>query len=363
MRYLDEFRDRSLAEALVSKIQAFNSQKLNFMEVCGTHTVTIFKSGIKELLKDKINLISGPGCPVCVTSTQDVDKAISIAKTDGVILATFGDMLKVPGCLSSLEKERAKGSDIRVIYASLDAVDIARKNPQKKVVLLAIGFETTAPTIACAVSSAFKMHLSNFFILCLHKLIPPAMKALLDMGEINLQGFICPGHVSTIIGSDPYRFITRDYRIPCVIAGFEPTDVLQAILMLISQQEDGESQVMIQYKRGVSEGGNAVALDLMDEVFERCDANWRGMGIIPGSGLRLTHKYKMFDVEDHFDIPIGQDYKHPDCICGQILRGIKEPADCRAFGKSCHPDHPIGPCMVSLEGSCAAYYHYGRKEI
>jgi len=362
VRFLDEFRDSRLAQALADKIQTLNSKKLNFMEVCGTHTVTIIKSGIKELLKDKINLISGPGCPVCVTSTQDVDKAISIAKMDGVILATFGDMLKVPGRLSSLEKERAKGSDIRVIYSSLDAVDIARKNPHKKVILLAIGFETTAPTIAFSVSLALRMQLSNFFILCLHKLIPPAMKALLDMGEVNLHGFICPGHVSTIIGSNPYRFITQDYRIPCVITGFEPTDVLQAILMLLSQEKDGESQVMIQYKRGVSEEGNPVALDLMDEVFERCDANWRGIGIIPGSGLGLTHKYKKFDVDDFFDILEGEDYEHPDCICGQILRGIKEPSDCKLFGRSCHPDHPIGPCMVSLEGSCAAYYYYGRKE-
>lgn len=362
MRYLDEFRDSRLAEALISKIQAIDSRKLNLMEVCGTHTVAILKSGIKELLRDEVNLVSGPGCPVCVTSTQDVDKAISIARMDGVILATFGDMLKVPGSLSSLEKERAEGRDIRVIYSSLDAIEIAKNNPHKRVVLLAIGFETTAPTIAFAVSLAHKLGLSNFFILSLHKLIPPAMKALLNMGEINLHGFICPGHVSTIIGSNPYQFITRDYRMPCVIAGFEPTDILQAIFMLLSQEKDGESQVMIQYKRGVSAKGNPAALDVMNEVFERCDANWRGIGIIPGSGLRLKDKYKGFDVEELFDIPRGEDYQPPECICGEILRGIKEPIDCKVFGKSCHPDHPIGPCMVSSEGSCAAYYYYGRKE-
>jgi hydrogenase expression/formation protein HypD len=362
VRYLDEFRDSQLAKALADKILAFDSRKLNFMEVCGTHTVTILKSGIKELLKNKVNLISGPGCPVCVTSAQDMDKVICIASMQGVVLATFGDMLKVPGRLSSLEKERAKGGDIRVIYSSLDAIEIARRNPHKKVVFLAVGFETTSPTTAYAISLADKMQLSNFFILCLHKVIPPAIKALLDMGEINQQGFICPGHVSTIIGSQPYQFISQDYKIPCVITGFEPTDILQAILMLLTQQKKGESQVMIQYKRGVSERGNPVALDLMNEVFDRCDARWRGIGTIPGSGLRLAQPYKRYDVETHFDIPEGEEYEPPDCLCGQILRGVKEPANCKQFGKNCDPNHPMGPCMVSLEGSCAAYYYYGRTE-
>jgi hydrogenase expression/formation protein HypD len=229
------------------------------------------------------------------------------------------------------------------------------------VILFGIGFETTAPTAAFAVSSANKLGLSNFFILSFHKLIPPVMKALLNLGEINLHGFICPGHVSTIIGSDAYQFIPRDYGIPCAIAGFEPTDILQAILMLISQQANGKSQVMNQYKRSVREKGNPVARAMTDEIFERSDANWRGIGIVPNSGLKLREHYKRFDAETVFDIPEGITERPSDCICGQILRGIKEPIDCKAFGKRCHPDHPIGPCMVSSEGSCAAVYHYGRK--
>ena len=362
MKYLDEFRTRGPAEALIRKIQARNTDRPNFMEVCGTHTVAILKSGVKERLRDKINLISGPGCPVCVTSPQDVDKAISIAGMDRAILTTFGDMIRVPGTSSSLEKERAEGKDIRVIYSTLDAIAFARKNPRKNVVLLAVGFETTAPTIAYAVSLAYELKLSNFFILSLNKLVPPAMKALLEMEEVNLHGFICPGHVSTIIGPVPYRFIPRDYGIPCVIAGFEATDILQAILMLLSHEEGVEREVMIQYKRSVTENGNPAALELMDEVFERSDASWRGIGIIPESGLKLKEKYKKFDVEDCFDIPQGADHEPPDCICGRILRGISQPVDCKLFGKRCQPDHPIGPCMVSSEGTCAAYYFYGREE-
>jgi hydrogenase expression/formation protein HypD len=362
LKYLDEFRDSRLAEALISRIQGSNARKLNFMEVCGTHTVAILRSGIKERLRGKINLISGPGCPVCVSSNEDVDKAILIGHMDGVILVTFGDLLKVPGSFSSLEKEKADGSDIRVVYSSLDALEIARKNPHRRVVLVAIGFETTAPTVAFAVSSAQKLRLSNFFILSFHKLIPPVMKTLLDMGEVNLHGFICPGHVSAIIGSRPYQFIGRDYRIPCVIAGFEPTDILQAIFMLLCQQREYDGQVMIQYKRGVFEKGNPVALDLIHKVFEVCETHWRGIGTIPRSGLRLRDEYREFDAEYFFDIPQGEDHEHPGCICGQILRGIKEPIDCELFDKVCHPHHPIGPCMVSMEGSCAAYYYYGGRE-
>ncbi|MBW1932041.1 MAG: hydrogenase formation protein HypD [Deltaproteobacteria bacterium] len=362
MEYLDKLRDRKLADGLVKKIRTLTPKRHNFMEVCGTHTVTILKSGIKDLLRDEINLISGPGCPVCVTSTQDVDKAISIARMDGVILATFGDMLKVPGSSSSLQREKAEGRNIRVIYSSLDALKIARENPKKMVVLLAIGFETTAPTIASTLLTAIRMGLSNFSILSLHKLIPPAMKALLGMGEIRLEGFICPGHVGTIIGSTPFQFIAKDYGIPCVITGFEPLDILQAIFILLTQKKEKKSQVMIQYKRAVSKEGNPVALDLMDKVFERCDAKWRGLRTIPESGLRLRDKYKNFDGEYLFDIR-DEEVKDPSgCICGEILRGIKEPIDCKLFGRSCRPYHPVGPCMVSSEGSCAAYYHYGRKE-
>ena len=328
------------------------------MEVCGTHTVTILRNGIKQLLAKETNLISGPGCPVCVTSNQDLDKAIAIARLQGTILATFGDMLKVPGTSSSLEKERAEGRDIRVVYSAMDAVKIAKKNPNKKVVLLAIGFETTAPTIASAILEAYKEGLENFLIFCVHKLIPPAMKALLDMGEINMDGFICPGHVSAIIGSKPYQFIAQDYRLPCVITGFEPLDVLQAIYMLFLQRVEGRCEVEIQYSRAVPEDGNPTALELIEEVFEVCDASWRSLGVIPDSGLRLRERYGVFDALENLEPQVRDSREPPGCMCGEILRGIKEPFECKLFAQGCNPENPVGPCMVSSEGTCAAYYKY-----
>ncbi|MFC1524922.1 hydrogenase formation protein HypD [Planctomycetota bacterium] len=360
MRYLDEFRNQKSAQNLLRRIKSVSSGKINLMEVCGTHTVTILRSGIKQLLEDKMNLISGPGCPVCVTSTYDLDKAIAIARQDNVILTTFGDMTRVPGGDSSLEKERAQGSDIRVVYSAFDAVKLAVQAPDKIVVFLAIGFETTAPTIASSVKEAARLGLKNFFIISLHKVVPPAMKALLDMGEVNLHGFICPGHVSAIIGSRPYEFVTKDYGIPCVITGFEPLDVLQAIYMLIRQRADKKSLVEIQYTRGVPKPGNPVALKLMDEVFEPCDANWRGIGVIPGSGLKLRERYQAFNIEQKLKINVPERGEPKGCSCGDILRGVKTPKQCVLFGKRCTPEDPVGPCMVSSEGTCAAYYKYYR---
>lgn len=358
MRYLDEFRDPRLATGIVSRIKAITSEKFNFMEVCGTHTVTILRSGIKGLLGDQINLISGPGCPVCVTSAYDLDRAIAVSRVDRVILATFGDMIRVPGTSSSLERERADGRDIRIVYSPMDAVKLASDRSGRVVVFLAIGFETTAPTIASSVMEASRMGLKNFFILGLHKLIPPAMKALLDAGEVNLDGFLCPGHVSAIIGSIPYQFIANDYRVPCVITGFEPLDVLQGIYMLLVQKSQGKSRVDIQYSRGVPKEGNPTALKLLDEVFEVCPASWRGLGVIPLSGLKLRKDYNAFDVENKFNIQVGESHEPPGCSCGDILRGIKDPPQCILFGTRCTPEEPVGPCMVSSEGTCAAYYKY-----
>ena len=304
MKYLDEYRDPEMAKKLISSITSAATRQIRLMEGCGTHTVSIFRSGIKDLLPENISLISGPGCPVCVTPNEEIDAAIEIAKQDDVILTTFGDMIKVPGSTSSLEKERALGADVRVVYSSLDALEIARKLPQKKVVLLGIGFETTSPTIASAIISANRDKLGNFSILAAHKLIPPAMRALLDSKEVKISGFLCPGHVSAIIGSRPYEFIAQDYGVPCVVAGFEPLDILNGILMLVKQVESGDASVDIQYRRVVRPDGNAAALGILNDAFHVCDARWRGLGNIPESGLKIRDKYRQFDARSNFDIDI-----------------------------------------------------------
>jgi hydrogenase expression/formation protein HypD len=317
------------------------------------------------MLPKNISMLSGPGCPVCVTPNEDIDKAIAIvggggahSRPEDVILTTFGDMIKVPGSNSSLEKERAQGADIRVVYSALDALDIARKNPRKKVVLLGIGFETTSPTIASVILSADEEGIDNFFILVAHKLIPPAMKALLDAEDVRIDGFLCPGHVSTIIGSNPYEFIPTDYGVPCVIAGFEPLDILQSILSAARQIESKEVKVEIEYRRAVRPQGNTTALKVLYEVFEACDVRWRGLGMVKGSGLQLRRKYRQFDAESVFDVNVSPNAEPKGCLCGEILRGVKVPKDCTLFGKVCTPEEPVGPCMVSSEGTCAAYFKY-----
>ncbi len=358
MKYLSEYRDPVLAKKLVESIKKISHHKISLMEVCGTHTVAISKSGIRQVMPDNITLLSGPGCPVCVTANSDLDKAISMAQT-GIILTTFGDMMNVPGSYSNLSQEKANGIGIRVVYSTLDALKIAEENPDRDVVFFAVGFETTAPTIAISVLEAQKRGLKNYSIFCVHKIVPPAMKALLDLGELGLDGFICPGHVSTIIGSKPYEFIASEYHVPCVIAGFEPLDVLQTIYMLVKQVENGLAEVEIQYKRSVVPEGNKIALELMYKVFEVADADWRGIGIIPGSGLKVKEEYAQFDAEKLFEVDVPPTKPDPPgCSCGEILRGIKFPYDCKLFGKACTPERPVGPCMVSSEGACAAYYRY-----
>jgi len=329
------------------------------MEFCGGHTVTIFRYGIRQVLPPTIDMVSGPGCPICVTANVDLDKAIALSQISDVIVATFGDMLKVPGSRSSLQEVKADGADVHMVYSTMDALRIAEDNPAKSVVFLGIGFETTAPTIAASILQAGEKGIRNYYVLSLHKLCPPVLRAILDSGEVKLHGLICPGHVSTIIGSHPWEFIARDYGIPCVVSGFEPLDILQCVDMLVAQVENNESRVEIAYRRGVRPEGNQQALKLMERVFEPCSAEWRGIGEVPDSGLRLRKEYQHFDAELAFDIEPGPTYEPVGCICGDILRGVKTPADCQLFGKACTPEHPVGPCMVSSEGSCSAYYLYG----
>jgi hydrogenase expression/formation protein HypD len=304
-------------------------------------------------------MVSGPGCPVCVTANSDLDKAIALSQVAGVIITTFGDMLKVPGSRLSLQQAKASGADVRMVYSTMDALCIAEENPTKSVVFLGIGFETTAPVIAASVLQAREEKIPNYYILAMHKLCPPATRTILDSGEVRLHGLVCPGHVSAVIGSRPWEFIARNYGIPCVVSGFEPVDILQCINMLVTQIESGDATVEIAYRRGVRPEGNEQALKLMAEVFEPCPADWRGMGSIAGSGLKLRKDYRQFDAELAFDINPSPPLEASGCICGDILRGVKTPLDCQLFSKTCIPEHPVGPCMVSSEGSCSAYYLYG----
>ena len=360
MTTADDFRRSELAAGIIRSIQDnAGTQPARFMEFCGGHTVAILKNGIRQLLPQHIQLTSGPGCPVCVTANADLDKAIALARVPGLIMTSFGDMLRVPGSTSSLQEARAAGADVRIVYSPLDALEMARQNPQQPVVFLAVGFETTAPGVAASVLQAKQEGLKNYYILSLHRLCPPITKVLLDSGEINLQGLICPGHVSAIIGSDPWRFIAQDYGIPCVVSGFEPLDILQCVEMLVRQRSQGKAEVEIAYKRGVTPRGNRVAIEIMDRVFQPVAADWRGVGQVAESGLALREEFAGFDAGRRFSFDPGPTRQQPGCICGDILRGVSTPRDCKLFGKVCTPLSPVGPCMVSAEGSCAAYYHYG----
>jgi hydrogenase expression/formation protein HypD len=358
MKYLSEYRNGSLASKIADRIRAISKKPARFMEICGTHTVAIFKNGIREVLPQHIGLVSGPGCPVCVTATRDIDKAVQLARIPDVIVTTFGDMIRVPGSESSLKKEKSLGADVRMVYSTMDAIEVARQNPEKRVVFLGIGFETTAPTIAAAVVAAEAEGVKNFSVLSSHKLLPPALDALISGGEVDVSGFICPGHVSAVIGTAPYEVVVAQYRTPCVVVGFEPVDILQGIYMLIAQIEAGEPKVEIQYRRAVAPEGNQNALKTMSRVFEPCDAPWRGLGIIPKSGLALREAYRAFDADALFDIDAPDSPEPPGCECGDVLRGVQTPVGCKLFRKVCNPENPIGPCMVSSEGTCAAYYKY-----
>ena len=334
------------------------NRPVRLMEVCGTHTVAIFRHGIRNLLPDSISLLSGPGCPVCVTAIRDVDTAIAIAMTEDVILTTFGDMMRVPGDKKSLFDAKAEGADIRIVYSPLDALKIAADHPQKKVVFFATGFETTSPSVAGTVLEAERRGISNFYIYSVHKTVPPALSALLDSGEVMVDGFILPGHVSTVIGSGPYDFLASGYGKPSVITGFDGSDILAGILMILSQIEAGKAAVEIQYSRVVRPEGNPRAVSILNDLFEPEDAEWRGLGLLPGSGLRLREKYRLREIRNvlKLEVPAGSEPKA--CSCGEVLKGIKMPHECVLFGKACTPEKPVGACMVSSEGSCSAYYKY-----
>ncbi len=332
---------------------------LKLMEVCGTHTVAIFRHGIRSLLPERITLFSGPGCPVCVTSVKDVDSAMAIAGTPGVVLATFGDMMRVPGGKTSLYGARAEGADVRIVYSPLDALEIAVKEKDKRVVFFATGFETTSPLVAATIRSAVERGVENFFVYPAHKLVPPALRALLDAPEVRVDGFILPGHVSTIIGVRAYDFLSEEYGVPSVITGFGAEDILEGILMLLRQIDSGKPAVENQYRSVVREEGNPTAVAAIGEVFRPADAYWRGIGPIPESGLELNDGYRGRDIRTVIGLDVPERPEPRACSCGEVLRGLKLPTDCPLFGKACTPEKPVGACMVSTEGSCAAYFKYG----
>jgi hydrogenase expression/formation protein HypD len=360
MKYLDEYRDSALAEGIARRIAAIATRPWVLMEVCGGQTHSIVRYGIDRMIPQSIELVHGPGCPVCVTSLEMIDKAHAIAATKDVIFTSFGDMLRVPGSGGDLLSLRSRGADVRVVYAPLDAVRIARENPNRRVVFFGIGFETTAPANAMAVWLARKQGLTNFSMLVSHVLVPPAMAAILQTKGNRVQGFLGPGHVMAIMGFSEYEALSERYRVPIVVTGFEPLDLLEGIYMTVRQLEAGRAEVENQYARTVTREGNPAARALMSEVFEVADRKWRGVGSIPKSGYRLRYEYRAHDAEKLFEVDSIETRESGVCISGQILRGLKKPADCPAFGKECNPQSPLGATMVSAEGACAAYFQYGR---
>ena len=357
---LSAFKDPQLAKGLVESIRAFapTDRQVTLMEVCGTHTVSIARNGIRSLMPENVRLASGPGCPVCVTSNHDIDKVIALARIPGVIITTFGDMTRVPGSTSSLLAEQANGADVRIVYSPLDALRIAQENPESQVVFVGVGFETTTPLVAMAIKRAAAAGLKNFSVYAAHKNMPGALEAIVNDPELKVDALILPGHVSTIIGAEPYRFLAERYGIPGVITGFEPNDMLQGIAMIMRQIAERRADIEIAYSRGVMQEGNPTALAAIDEVFETVPANWRGIGEIPGSGYRIRDEFADFDAMRRLAPEVEPTVEHTGCRCGDVLRGIITPADCPLFRKACSPENPIGPCMVSSEGACAAYYRY-----
>jgi hydrogenase expression/formation protein HypD len=360
MKYIDEYRDETVAGKLIKELRRIASRPWVLMEVCGGQTHTIVKNGIDHLLPEEIELVHGPGCPVCVTSLEMIDKAHAIAQRPDVIFCSFGDMLRVPGSNVDLLVLKSRGADVRVVYSPIDSLKIARANPNKKVVFFAIGFETTAPANAMAVWQAQKQGITNFSVLVSHVLVPPAMAAILQSPLNRVQGFLGPGHVCTVMGYHEYEPIAARYHVPIVITGFEPLDILQGVLMTVRQLETGSAEVENEYPRVVKREGNRVAQNLVNSVFEVCDRKWRGVGSIPKSGYRLRSEFREHDAERLFEVTEIDTAEPSVCISGMVLRGVKKPHDCPAFGKECTPHHPLGATMVSAEGACAAYYAYGR---
>ncbi len=360
-QFTDAYRDPDIAKQLVKQIHDTVDGPLRIMEVCGTHTMAIFRHGIRSLLPGAVDLLSGPGCPVCVTAQADIDAFVRLARQDDVIITTFGDLMRVPGSGSSLQKESAAGADVRVVYSAMDAVQMAGRHPDKQVVFLGVGFETTAPTIGAAILAASQMGLSNFYVYSAHKTVPQALEALMSNPDVQIDGFILPGHVSVIIGSEAYRPFFKNHGLPCAVAGFEPVDVLQGIYDLVSMIQSGRPDLVNAYPRAVTDQGNVLAQQLLARVFEPCDAPWRGLGIIPASGLAIRRSLAAFDAQAVFDIRSVETPEPKGCACGEILSGIKTPEACALFRKKCTPMNPVGPCMVSSEGTCAAYYRYSER--
>jgi len=362
VKYIDEFRHKGLIQKLLKKIRAVvPSRDINIMEVCGTHTQSFLRFGLGQLLPGEIKLVSGPGCPVCVSAPSYIDQAIQLARMKGVIILTFGDMLRLPGSHYSLEEEKAKGADVRVIYSAWDSLAIARENPQKTAIFLAVGFETTAPTIALSIIAAKKENLKNLFFLSSLKLMPPVLEYLVKDKKLNIQGFLCPGHVSVIIGTRPYFFLARKHKKACCVAGFEPLDILEGVLLILEQIASNKPRVDNQYARVVKEQGNPRARRLILQVFKTEDADWRGLGRISGSGLGIRKEFSILDAGARFSLispAVRISQKKTPCRCKDILKGLIYPLGCALFSKACRPEHPLGPCMVSREGACNAYYRY-----
>lgn len=370
LKFVDEYRDVNLCLAAAERIRAISKSKMNIMEVCGGHAMAIRKNGIHKLVGENINLISGPGCPVCVASQEDIDVSIALCEIESAAICSFGDLFDVPGTHSSLAKKKSDGADVRIVYSVYDVLEFARREKDKKFIFISIGFETTAPCAAAAVMEAEREGLDNFYILGLNKTMPCALNAILEGS--NIDALICPGHVTAITGVDIYKFIVEKIGISCCISGFEPLDILTSIYVIVELFEKGETALVNAYRRVVNDEGNEKARAIMWEVFEECDASWRGLGVIGNSGLRLREKYRRFDACENFkmnftpctkargDFASGvASAKNDGCICGEILMGLKSPPDCRLFGKICTPAEPKGACMVSSEGSCAAWYKYG----
>jgi hydrogenase expression/formation protein HypD len=361
VKYLDEYRDPSVVAKLARKIRDSVTGSWTLMEVCGGQTHNIMRSGLEEMLPSGVSLVHGPGCPVCVTPIELIDKAIAIAALPEVIFTSFGDMLRVPGSSQSLAGAKALGADVRMVYSPMDAVKLAGANPQRQVVFFAVGFETTAPANAMAVRQAARMGLGNFSILVAHVLVPPAMEAILSSANCRIQAFLAPGHVCVITGFQDYERIAAQYRVPVVVTGFEPVDILEGVLMAVRQLESGRAEVENQYGRAVRREGNVPAQRTVAEVFEVSERTWRGIGEIPMSGLRLRGEYRKFDALERFPIDVGTVLEPAECISGLVLQGVKRPHECPAFGIRCTPEHPLGAPMVSSEGACAAYYLYANK--
>lgn len=363
MKFIDEFRDKDLVRDIVRRLGQFASGPATIMEVCGTHTMAAARFGLKTLLPPGVSLVSGPGCPVCVTAQADLDGFLALGQEPGIILSSFGDMLRVPGTATSLEKERAAGAAVRVVYSPLDAVDLARQESGKQVVFFGVGFETTMPATAVAIQVAAAEKLANFSVFCVHKTMPAALRALLSAGELKVSGLLCPGHVTTIIGAAAYDFIPREFGIPCAVTGFEPLDLLLGIDSILHQISRGQARVDNVYTRAVQVQPNPRAQALLADVFAAANAPWRGLGVIPGSGIAIREKYRQYDARTRFAAILARVPPPPPsaCRCGEVLRGVMRPKECPLFDQACSPSHPLGPCMVSSEGACAAVYRFERE--